>query len=1114
MSAKKLRIRGLSMLFAVALLYSCTGNDKNNDSASAGSPVFKKVPSSQSGIQFSNVVEENVYKNYYDTFAYVYNGAGVAIGDINNDGLSDVYFTGNEVPNKLFLNEGNLKFKDITQQAGVDGGPGWDNGVVMVDINNDGLKDIYVCRGGYKDTEKERTNLLYVNQGNLTFKEQAQEYGLDEKGYSLHAAFFDMDNDNDLDVYITQRPDSFYLGLSRMVSGKRNPPENARHKLYRNDNNKFTEIGKTAGTGNTFGYALGVVTADLNNDGYQDIFVANDYADNDYMFINQKNGTFRDEIKKNTNHLSLFSMGADIADLNNDGFEDILVMEMLPENYKRSKVSMPRMDVDGFWAIVDSGFQKQYMHNVLHMNHGNGFFSDVSQMAGVSKTEWSWATLAADFDNDGNRDIFVANGYRRDLFDGDIQQKQAQYIEANTYRYKSPEEMFEKGFKEFMNVYNPIRVRNYLFKNKGDLKFENVSEAWGFKDSTFSNGAAMGDFDNDGDMDLIINNLDDESELYENITNRNNNYLKIQLEGPEKNRDGIGAKISLYYDGKMQQCFQQKTVRGYLSSNEPVVHFGIGKKDKLDSVVIVWPDSKENILREVAANQAIKADYKTATPGVNRNPVYKAAFAEATGELLSQPFLHTENNVDEYADQVLLPHMFSRSGPFIATGDVNGDGAEDFYIGAAKDRPRSLYLQQNGRLVKKAMPVFDADKKYEDMGTAFFDADRDGDLDLYIVSGGSEYTEGSDMYQDRLYLNDGKGNFSKTALPPTISSGSCIVPFDVDGDGDLDLFRGGQVMAHAYPRPPRSYLFINEKGKFTDKTVEIAPGLEKTGMVKSAIATDINGDKKAELIVAGEWMPVIVYEFAAGKLSDVSKKYGLENTEGWWDKLVADDIDGDGDTDLVAGNLGENYKFQASIEKPFEVYAKDFDGNGTNDIFLAKHLNDIVVPIRGRECTSQQCPMIAQRFPTYLSFAESDLKGILGGDIENALHYKTHLFSSVIFINDNGKFTMKKLPLEAQLSTATSILINDFDGDGKKDILLAGNKFDVEVETTPADASPGVFLKGLGGMNFQSQKPLESGFFVPYNVKDIQAIKMKDGSSVVLVSSNNDLLRVFRNLNK
>ena len=1095
---------GISILICLTVI-SCS----NNNETVAPVQVFKKISSKQSGITFINAVDENYDKNYFDKFAYVYNGAGVAVGDINNDGLQDIYFTGNEVQNRLYLNDGGMKFKDITVSSGADGGKGWDNGVTMVDINNDGLLDIYVCKGGFEDTDDERKNLLYVNKGNQTFKDEAKSYGLDDDGYSQHAAFFDMDNDNDLDLFLTSRPDSFYLGLSRMVSGKREPKDKCRAKLYRNDDGKFIEVGKKAGINHTFGYALSVLTADLNNDGYADIFVSNDYADNDYIFINQKDGTFKDEVKSLTNHLSLFSMGADIADINNDGYEDIYVTEMLPENYKRSKVSMPRMDVEGYWAIVDSGFQKQYMHNALHLNQGNGFFSDVSQLAGVAKTEWSWATLLSDFDNDGNRDIYVANGYRRDLFDGDILKKQDAYVNANMHKYSSGEEMFKKGFKDYIEIYNPIKVKNYLFKNKGDLKFENVSDAWGLTDSTFSNGAAIADFDNDGDIDLVINNLDQEALLYENATDKKNNYIRIKLEGPEKNPDGIGAKVSLYYDGKMRQFFQQKTVRGYLSCNEPVVHFGLGQTAKVDSIVIKWPDGKENCLKEITSNQVIKASYKTAETSQHPSPVFNSYFNEATKQFLKQPFVHKENKYDEYVDQILLPHEFSVSGPFIATGDVNGDGEEDFYVGGAKDQAGALYRYQNGEFVKQTVPAFEADKKYEDLGTTLFDVDGDGDLDLYVVSGGSEFPEGSDMYQDRLYINDGKGSFSKSTLPLTASSGSCVIAFDVDSDGDLDVFRGGEVLPHQYPKPPKSYLLINENGKLIDKTKELAPDLLQVGMVKTAAAADLNGDKKPELVISGEWMPVKIYEYSAGKMTDISNKYALEKTEGWWNRIVADDIDGDGDMDIIAGNLGENYKFSASKEKPFEVYAKDFDNNGTNDIFLAKHLGDITVPIRGRECTSQQCPMIAQKFPTYLSFAESDLKGILGEEIENAYHNQAYIFSSVIFINDKGKFTIKKLPVESQLSTVNGILVNDFDGDGKKDILIAGNKFNVEVETTPADASVGLFLKGGNDGNFISTKPIESGFFAPYNVKDIKSIKTKTGL-MVLVSSNNDLLRVFK----
>ncbi|MEO5603903.1 MAG: VCBS repeat-containing protein [Cyclobacteriaceae bacterium] len=1097
-------------LFVIVLLIpGCgPGNERTQGTISREEPVFKKVTSSHSGITFKNVVDENIH-NFFDYFAYVYNGGGVGIGDINNDGLSDIYFTGNEIPNKLYLNLGNLKFRDISKTAGIEGTGRWNNGVTMIDINSDGLMDIYVCKGGWKETEAQRKNLLFINQGDLTFKEQAHEYGLDESGYSIHASFFDLDNDLDLDLYITNRPDTFDLPLTEMIRQKKLSAPSSRDKLYLNEKGKYTDIGLRAGITNNFGYALSVVTADLNNDGYTDIFVANDFAEGDYMYINQKDGTFKEQIKQTTNHISMYSMGTDVADINNDGLEDIMVSEMLPEDYNRSKISMPSMDVAGFNAIVDNGMHKQYMHNALHLNQGNLFFSEISQLSGVAKTEWSWSCLLSDFDNDGHRDLFVANGYKRDVFDGDAQQKLAAYIKSNMHKYQSPAEMMEKGFKEFINVYDPIRVNNYVFRNKGNLQFADVSEAWGFQDPGFSNGAAVGDLDNDGDLDLVVNNLDDEAFLYENTSASRNNYLMLHLKGPRENRNGIGAKVTLYCHGELQY-FENKTVRGYLSSNDPVVHFGLGRTQIVDSLKVVWNDGAETRLKNIKANQKMEVRYDASERPQSLKPDNNKTIFSETPALITKNFKHAENPVNEYETQILLPHMFSRSGPFISIGDVNKDGQEDFFIGGAAGQAGSVYVQQNGQLHKKVTTALEKDKDYEDMGSAFFDADRDGDLDLYVVSGGSEFPQGSAMYQDRLYLNNGRGDFTSAGLPSTISSGSCVVPYDVDGDGDLDIFRGGQVIAGTYPKDPQSYLLINEKGTFVDKTSSIAPLLSRAGMVNAAVWTDLTGDNKSELVVVGEWMPIRIFSLVNGKMEDISSDFGMENTEGWWNTVVAEDLDDDGDKDLLIGNLGENYKFKARKEKPFEVYAKDFDNNGTNDIFLARHYKDNrLVPIRGKECTSQQMPVIAQKFPTYLSFASSDLPGILGKDMENAMHYRAHIFSSVIAINENGKLRLKALPVEAQLSTINGFVVQDFDNDGKKDILLAGNKFDVEVETTPADASPGLMMKGLGNLEYRCIKPFESGFLVPYNVKDLKLLKVKN-EWALLVGINNDLIRIFQ----
>jgi hypothetical protein len=1091
----------LVLITGAAVLSGC-GNGKETAQTKT-SPVFARIPSSSTGITFSNNLTEN-YDTYFDVFAYVYNGGGVAMGDINNDGLPDIYFTGNEVPNKLYLNKGGLKFEDITESAQVGGNGKWNNGVTMVDINQDGLLDIYVCKGGWLDSEEQRRNLLYINQGDLTFRERAADFGLDESGYSIHASFFDMDNDNDLDAYVTNRPDSFDLPLSVMVRQKKLSPSQSRDKLYRNDNQKFTEVGATSGINNNFGYALSVVTSDLNNDGYTDIYVANDFAEGDYMYINQKDGTFKEQIKNATNHISMYSMGTDIADINNDGWEDIMVTEMLADDYKRSRVSMPSMDVDGFNAIVNAGMHKQYMHNVLHLNQGNLFFSDISQIAGVTKTEWSWSVLLSDFDNDGDRDVFVANGYKRDVFDGDVHHRIAALARANMDKYASPEEFMAAEFKQFINLYQPIKVNNYLFRNEGDLQFSNVSTDWGFNEPGFSNGAATGDLDGDGDLDLVVNNIDEEALVYENKSEAG--FIKLKLEGPPGNNDAIGAKITLYQNDRVQY-FENKTVRGYLSSNDPVVHFGLGQTKEIDSILVRWPDGRQSSIASAAANQLLVVKWADATAG-NNNPQPATILTEAP-TLIAPPFVHKENPVYEYKEQVLLPHGFSRAGPFVAVGDVNGDKQDDFYVGGAAGQPGAIYLQRNGRFEASKIAAFESDKGFEDAEAKLFDADGDGDLDLYVASGGAELPDGSEKYQDRLYLNDGKGRYKRGALPKTTSSGSCVAIFDLDGDGDLDIFRGGQVIVGRYPKVPRSYVFVNDNGVFSDKTRQVAPLLQEPGLVKSAVAADLNGDQKPELVVTGEWMPLRIFSNINGVLEEVTSQFISEKTEGWWSKVVADDIDGDGDADLLAGNIGENYKFRASAEKPFHVYARDFDNSGTNDVFLARYLPDsTLVPIRGKECSSQQMPVIGEKFPTFGSFANSDLAGILGEGMNNALHYQAHLFSSVMLINDNGRFTIKRFPVEAQLSCINGFVVKDFDGDGTKDILLAGNKFDVEVETTPADASPGLLLKGLGSDSFRPLRSVESGFFVPYNTKDIHAIRV--GSQwAILVTSNDDALRIY-----
>jgi enediyne biosynthesis protein E4 len=1099
-------IRVVIILFTAFFLFKCESRDEKN--VPADMPLFIKVPSDQSGIFFKNEIEEK-FDNYFVFFPYIYNGGGVAVGDINNDGLIDIYFTSNEQNNKLYLNKGDFKFEDITKSAGVAGKKGWDNGVVMADVNADGYLDIYISRGGWQDTDEERKNLLYINNGDLTFTEKAAEYGLDDMAYSIHASFFDMDNDNDLDVYIINRPDSFYLPLSTMAANRHIPNDYFRDKLYRNDGGVFKEIGKEAGITENFGYSLGVITADFNLDGYKDIFVSNDYSERDFLFINNGDGTFTDRMEAATNHLSLASMGADMADINNDGLEDLIVLEMQPEDYRRAKTSMPPMDQEGYDAILQAGMYKQYLHNVLHLNMGNLFFSEIGYYAGITNTDWSWGCLASDYDNDGYRDLFIANGFRRDVMHGDIQLKIREFINMNRHRFNSAMDMFNNGFDEFINLYEGIKLKNYLFKNNGDLTFTDVSGEWGFTELSYSNGAAIADFDNDGDLDIVVNNLGAEAFLFEN-TQKNNNYIQVELAGPELNPSGLGAYISIYYDGGFQ-FYENKTVRGYLSSSTPIPHFGLGKIDIIDSLKVRWTDGHENKVANIAVNQRIKIPYTESEPA--RGPILKKlsqkqSIKESTRSSLTPVFLHRENDFNDYKDQKLLPHQFSRSGPFISVGDFNGDGLDDFYIGGAKGQAGSLYQQRNQKFIKVASSSILADKDYEDMGSVFFDVDGDGDLDLYVVSGGSEYAEGHEMYQDRLYLNDGTGKFTKTSVPKTISSGSCVISADFDQDGDMDLFVGGQVMGGLYPHPPRSYILVNEGGKLVDKTEEIAPDISRIGMVNSGVFADINNNGRPELIIVGEWMPIKVFEYSENKFRDISLSASLDYTNGWWNKVIAADLDNDGDLDLIVGNLGENYKFKASLKYPFHVFANDYDRNGTNDIFLAYYHGDRLKPVRGKEILTQQFPYMNILFPTFNDFARADMSDILGAIPPSSIHLQAYQFSSIILINEGGKFTTRKLPLHAQFSTLNGIVVKDINEDGMKDLMIGGNKFDVEVETTPADASPGFVLLGLGNFEYKVQMPYESGFFIPYNVKDLQLINSGDKWSV-LVSSNNDSLRVF-----
>ena len=1103
--------------FIIIILVACTSKKSDVQEThvdDAPITLFERIEASQSNVTFNNHITEN-YTNFFAIFQNVYNGGGVAIGDINNDGLSDIYFTGNEVKNRLYLNKGDFKFEDISEKAGVADNDGWCNGVVMADVNGDGLLDLYISKGGPKSDTMNRRNSLFINNGDLTFTERATEFGLDDNGYSVMASFFDMDNDNDLDMYLINRPDEFFLDYKKVLAGKAKEDDLYRDKLFVNNGGKFTEIGIQAGIRNNFSFGLGISTTDINGDGLIDILVSNDYLENDYLYINQGNNKFKESIKDYTNHTSFYAMGIDVVDINNDGLEDIIELDMTSEDYYRSKTTMASMNIPLFRNLKNNGFHTQYMHNTLQLNQGNGFFSEIGQMAGIDKTDWSWSCLGSDFDNDGYRDLLVTNGYRRDVWDRDVDAFFNRYMQSNTIKKRSNEE----NAAYIINLYKPNKIPNYIFKNNGDFTFSKKTEEWGLNTDSFSNGAAVGDLDNDGDLDIVINNIEGEAFVYRNNANKlENNFVKLKLNGPESNVSGLGAKVSVHYNGQTQ-FHELKTVRGYLSSVEPMVHFGLGKTEKVEYIKVQWKDGKVSEQRDVNANQTITINYSEATiPSQVVSNEKQKTFNDFTKNTIKKPFKHQENDYDDFKDQILLPHKLSQSGPCMAVADVNGDGLDDFFVGGAMGQSGAIFKQnEDGLFEKTPQIVFEKDKGHEDVGCVFFDADGDNDLDLYVVSGGNELTHKTDYFQDRLYINNGKGSFAKSMGLPTItSSGSCAVPLDFDKDGDMDLFVGGRVVPNKYPSTPMSYLLENNNGVFKDVTESKATNLRHVGMVTSAIWTDINSDHENELIIVGEWMPISFFKFEKNKCVNVTEDYKLGKTSGWWNKIVPFDYEGDGDTDYIIGNLGLNYKFKASQEKPFLVFADDFDNNGTNDIFLAKYNKGKVVPIRGIDCSSQQIPTLTQKFRTYDQFAKSNIHEILGEEkTKEALKLEAYMFASIILENNNGVLTIKQLPMEAQFSVVNGIIARDFNKDGNMDILLAGNKFDIEVETTRADASPGVYLEGTKNNGFKAKKPFESGFFVPYNVKDIQWIEhSKNGDQGVLVAINDGEIKYFRVNNK
>jgi enediyne biosynthesis protein E4 len=1115
-----------ALLFLV--LFSCEQKPGSKSSPPAGQnepALFDILTPEQTGIRFQNELTETLAMNglFYE---YYYNGGGVAVADFNNDGLQDAYFVANMHPNKMYLNLGNMKFRDISRESGTEDHIGFSTGVTVVDINGDGRMDLYISNSGRFEPEILKHKLL-VNQGNdkngiPVFKEESARYGLDIALCSTQTSFFDFDRDGDLDMFmINHFPDIYNVSEIENLIKKKSDITGDR--LFENQNGKFIDISGRAGlVNNSLSYGLGLGISDLNNDGWPDIYVSNDYAGKDFLYLNNRNGTFTQSIDESVNHISFSSMGNYLADFNNDGWSDIITLDMMADDNYGMKASYGSMDLMMFQKLVDLNQQHQYMYNMLQMNNGvfghdrKPVFSEIAQLAGVSSTDWSWGPLLFDMDNDGYKDLFVANGIKRDFINND-------YLTYFEKRYKEVIDTRKVNKNEFItSVLNQMpsrRKTNCFFRNKGDLTFEKKNGKWAKDMLTCSNGAAYADFDNDGDMDIIVNNSDGFSFIYKNNAREFGlgSFLQFKLKGPEKNTLGMGTKIIVHQKNQIQ-VQEEYLTRGFLSCISPVLHFGLGTDKVVPEIQVIWPDGMEQVLKNVAANQTLHISYTDANQKYNFNTVPPELFSDVT-ERVKLNHTHKESKFNDFEKESLLPHTMSDLGPGMAVRDVNHDGWDDFYIGGAKGYPGKLYLQTRNGFSATADQPWLKDMNYEDMKSAFFDADGDGDPDLYVVSGSNEYEEGSPFLQDRLYLNDGSGSFSRApeALPPAAISGSCVKACDFDGDGDPDLFVGGRQKPGQYPLPVSSRLLRNDSRKgnagFTDVTADVCPRLNNIGMVTDAVFTDIDGDKKPDLVITGEWMSIRIFKNTGTTFTEITEKSGLSDETGWWNCVISADFDHDGDMDLVAGNLGLNYKYKASKKYPFELYSRDFDNNGKLDLVPAYYNNDTLYPLHGLRSSSAQLPFIKQKFTTFDEFARATLTDVYGAEnLKNALHYKATNFANCYMENKgNGEFTVHPLPNPAQIFPVSSIIAEDIDGDGNLDLIIAGNLYGSEVETPRNDAGIGLYLRGDGAGNFVPLPARETGLLIRGDTREIAMIRLgKNATRGIIVAKNNGPMQVIK----